>query len=99
MNTPRILGALFTTLLLVLVTTGLPACSDDQKEESDHGHEHDPVSPSCAEIMDVCHEADTGSGRGAECHGIAHEDVEASCAAAKDSCIADCEAILADAGA
>jgi len=76
---------------------GLVACGDDEKEPAEE-QEHEPESPSCAEIMDVCHGADEGTGPAHDCHDVAHADVEDDCAAQKDSCIATCNAELGDAG-
>jgi hypothetical protein len=86
----------FVTLVSTIVamsSAGMIACSDDDEEE-EHEHGHDPESPSCAEIMDVCHAADEGSGPAHDCHNIAHDDVEAACAEQKDSCITTCEDAL-----
>jgi hypothetical protein len=81
-----------TSVLLAMCGLGLVGCSGDDDAEEDHGH--DPESPSCAEIMDVCHAADEGEGPAHDCHNVAHEDVEDDCAAQKDDCIAICEAEL-----
>jgi len=64
----------------------------------DHDHDMNPTNPSCAAIMDICHEADVGPGPAHECHETAHADVEAPCAMVKTQCIATCQAAL-DAGA
>jgi hypothetical protein len=77
---------------------GLAACGDDEKDPPPEDHGHDPESPSCAQIMDVCHAADEGSGPAHDCHDVAHADVEAYCAPQKDACIATCNAVLGDAG-
>ena len=77
----------------------LVACGEEDEDDHVEEHGHDPESPSCAEIMDVCHAADEGSGAAHDCHDVAHADVEADCAPQKDSCIATCNAVLGDAGA
>jgi len=83
----------------LLAPLSLAACGDDDEEEhDDDGHVHEPASPSCVELSEVCHEADTGTGRPAECHEIAHSDVEADCVAELAACTADCEAALNDGG-
>jgi hypothetical protein len=82
-----------TSVLLAFGSVGLVACSDENEEE-EHEQDHDPESPSCAEIMDVCHAADEGSGPAHDCHDVAHADVEDDCAPQKDECIATCEAEL-----
>jgi len=85
--------------LVFSLCLGLAACGDDkEEEEEDQGHSHEPTSPACVELSEVCHEADTGSGPGHECHEIAHADVEADCAAELASCTATCEAIINDGG-
>jgi hypothetical protein len=96
--TPRRLAWTLSSLSVALVL-GAGACSDDH-EHDDHTHQgtHDPVNPSCAAIMDICHEADIEPGEAHECHEIAHADVEAPCAAEKTRCLSVCEAVLADAG-
>ena len=71
-------------------SVALVGCGDDDGEEEEHEEEHDPQSPSCAEIMDVCHAADEGEGPAHDCHDVAHADVEADCEAQKDACLATC---------
>ena len=84
--------------LAFLTCTALGACSDEKKEEEHHEGGHTLTSPSCVELSETCHEADTGSGAGHDCHETAHADVEADCAAELASCTATCEAIIADGG-
>lgn len=86
------------SVVALLAPLSLVACGDDEEEEEDDDPTHEPASPSCVELSEVCHEADTGTGRPAECHEIAHSDVEADCAAELASCTADCEAALNDGG-
>jgi hypothetical protein len=90
----------WTFSLVLALGLGPFACSDDHDDESGHAHQgtHDPTSPSCAAIMDICHAADIEPGPAHDCHEVAHNDVEGDCAAQKTSCIATCEAVLADAG-
>ena len=83
--------------LVALGSLSLVACGDDGTEPEEE-HEHEPESPSCADIMDVCHGADEGTGPAHDCHDLAHEDVETDCAAAKDDCVATCNAVLGGAG-
>lgn len=87
-------------MLAALAPLSLAACSDDDEEDenADDGHSHEPASPFCVELSEVCHEADTGTGRPAECHEIAHSDVDADCEAELASCTADCEAALNEGG-
>jgi hypothetical protein len=74
---------------LAFGSLGLVGCGEEEEEEhEDPGH--DPTSPSCAEIMDLCHAADEGEGPAHDCHDVAHADVEADCAAQKDACLATC---------
>ena len=56
------------------------------------------MSPSCVELSDVCHEADTGTGPAHDCHEVAHTDDEAEGAAELASCTATCEAVINDGG-
>jgi hypothetical protein len=80
-------------VVATFASLGLAACSDEDEEEHEDDN-HEPASPSCVELTDVCHEADTGTGRPAECHEIAHEDVEADCAAELADCTAACAAVM-----
>ncbi len=77
---------------------GLVACGEDDEREPTEEQEHEPESPSCAEIMNVCHAADEGTGPAHDCHDVAHADGEEACVAQKDACIAACNAVLGDAG-
>jgi hypothetical protein len=87
------------TVLAALAPLSLAACSDDDEEEhADDGNTHEPESPSCVELTDVCHEADTGSGPAHDCHEVAHGDVEADCLAELEDCTAICEAVINDGG-
>lgn len=85
--------------LCVLAVLGLAlvACGDDHSHDEGEGS-HDPKSPTCAAIMDVCHDVDTGDGEIAMCHDIAHADVEAECSDHELHCIPLCEAAAADGG-
>lgn len=76
---------LFWVLLTSLVVFG---CGDDDDEDDQHGEAL--VSPSCAEISESCHVADTGSGPAHDCHELAHEDVESDCVLAKEACLVSC---------
>jgi hypothetical protein len=78
------------SVCLALGSLGLMGCGEEEEDEHGGGGDHDPESPSCAEIMDVCHAADEGSGPAHDCHDVAHDDVEADCAAQKDACLAIC---------
>lgn len=75
---------------MALGSFGCVACSSDDDADEEHEEEHDPQSPSCAEIMDVCHAADEGEGPAHDCHDVAHADVEADCAVQKDACLVTC---------
>jgi hypothetical protein len=46
--------------------------------------------PTCEVIGELCHEADTGSGPGHDCHELGHEGHAAACVAGFDDCIALC---------
>ena len=83
----RILRAL--SVFTVLAPLSLVACSDDDDDEHEDDA-HEPMAPSCVDLSDVCHEADTGSGPAHDCHEIAHSDVEADCAAALADCTTAC---------
>ena len=79
----------------------LAGCGDDDPVDADGAVDegsHDPKSPTCAAIMDACHDVDTGEGEIAMCHDIAHDDVEAACADHELHCIPLCEAAAADGG-
>lgn len=80
----------------------LAGCGDDDPVDTDgavdEGGSHNPKSPSCKAIMDVCHDVDTGEGEIKMCHDIAHDDVEAACADHELHCIPLCEAAAADGG-
>jgi hypothetical protein len=92
----------WTMSLVLALGLGTFACSDEHDHDANpHPHppgSHDPTSPSCADIMDICHAADTEPGPAHDCHEVAHNDVEGPCAAQKTSCIQTCEAVHADAG-
>ncbi len=77
-------------LLAMVATLGLTACSDEDEDEQEEEHAHEPTQPSCVDLSEVCHEADTGSGPAHDCHEIAHDDVEADCAAALVDCMSVC---------
>jgi hypothetical protein len=77
-----------------LACVALVGCGDDKEDEEETHEGHEPTNPACVEISEACHEADTGTGRPAECHEIAHADVEADCAAELASCTADCAAVM-----
>lgn len=51
----------------------------------------------CEVIGELCHEADTGSGFGHDCHELGHEGHAEACAAGFDDCVAIC--VEDDAGA
>jgi hypothetical protein len=81
------------TTVVFSLCLGLAACGDDKEDEEEH-EGHEPMSPSCVDLSEACREADTGTGRPAECHEIAHADVEADCAAELASCTTDCAAVM-----
>jgi len=74
---------------LAFGSVGLVGCGEEEEEDV-HGEDHDPESPSCAEIMDLCHSADEGEGPAHDCHEVAHADVEADCAPEKEACLEIC---------
>jgi hypothetical protein len=77
-------GVLWSTVVCFV------ACSSDDDEGDDHGHDLPAV---CQDIVDVCHEADENGVEGAaECHETGHGGDEAACEADHDSCIALCTA-------
>jgi hypothetical protein len=82
---------LATTLpfLAMVATLGLTACGEEDEEEQEE-EPHEPMSQSCIDLSELCHEADTGSGPAHDCHEIAHADVEADCAAALVDCMTTC---------
>lgn len=58
-----------------------------------HGHGGAAASAlECKVIGTLCHEADTGSGKGHDCHEVGHEGHADACAAEFDSCITFCTA-------
>lgn len=75
-------------------------CGDDHDHGGSGGHSHSGLSEACADIMEACHEKDTGDpGVINDCHTKAHDNVK-ECATLKDQCVAACDAApLADAGA
>jgi hypothetical protein len=77
------------TLIATIAALGLTACSDEDEEEHVEDS-HEPTEPSCIELIEVCHEADTGTGPAHECHETAHADDEAACAAALPDCMTAC---------
>lgn len=72
------------------------ACGDDDHGHADAGGDY---GPTCGEIIDACHDVDTGTGRISECHDIAHEEVESECVAIVDECVPLCVAAASDGGA
>lgn len=85
---PRRLLSVFS-VAVSLTAFGLTGCGDDGEEEHEETHSHEPTSPSCVELSETCHEADTGSGPAHDCHEIAHHDDEDECAAA----LVDCQSV------
>ena len=77
------------SVMAAVACLGLLACSDEDEEE-EHAEEHGPITASCVELSETCHEADTGSGPEYDCHEIAHEDDEDACAAALPDCMTTC---------
>ena len=80
-------------------------CSDDEPvvvgsgAGAGHGGQAHAGAPSggasdgaltCEVIGELCHEADTGSGLGHDCHELGHEGHAAACVAGFDDCIALC---------
>jgi hypothetical protein len=63
------------------------ACGDDKGS----GEEHGDVPQACQEIINACHDADTGSGMAHECHEQAEQDgTEETCEMIHDACLAAC---------
>jgi uncharacterized repeat protein (TIGR04052 family) len=74
---------LLSTLSLSLFAAA--GCGDD------HEHSHaDELPTECAELVELCHDADTGMGAATECHTTGHAGDAAACTAARTECIAAC---------
>lgn len=52
----------------------------------------------CRALGSYCHDADTGSGRGHECHNIGHAGDEEACVEEFEGCISFCKEALEEAG-
>jgi len=93
-------------LLAASVALAFGGCSDDEPAVSGSGgsaghagaaHAGNPSAAgatdgavTCEVIGELCHEADTGSGPGHDCHELGHEGHATACAAGFDDCIALC---------
>jgi hypothetical protein len=84
--------------VLVLGASGLmfSGCGDDDDDRlaATPGAGGEPSatdgSAECAVIGELCHEADSGSGAGHECHNVGHEADGAACLAAFAGCVSTC---------
>jgi hypothetical protein len=54
--------------------------------------------PYCRALGSYCHEADSGAGRGKECHDVGHAGDEEACAEEFDGCITFCRDALEQGG-
>lgn len=62
----------------------LLACSDD--------HDHGALDPTCAEIVNRCHDLDRGPGTIHDCHQLAEGNNAAMCSGRRVECFAACVA-------
>ena len=77
--------------LAIVVALALPllliACGGDDRPAE------------CEEIVEACHEVDTGTGRIHECHEGAESDwTKAECVAMRADCLSTCAAAAVDGG-
>ncbi|AKF08627.1 hypothetical protein [Sandaracinus amylolyticus] len=79
------------SVLLAFSLLSLAACGDD---DAPVHHEEG----ACGDIVDVCHDVDTGTGAIAECHDLGHAGDVAACEPRRDECVALCTAARTDAG-
>lgn len=66
----------------------LGGCGDDD-DHSGHGN----LAPDCQAIVDVCHEADRGSGEAHDCHVLAEENDASLCTEHRASCTSVCQEV------
>ncbi|MBX3209423.1 MAG: hypothetical protein KF764_30600 [Labilithrix sp.] len=92
--------AMATAATAALAWTGCDSHEEGGHGSADGGGGHTSPYPSCNEVVEACHEVDTGEGEIHDCHDTAHgAKADSDCAGTKARCLEICAAAKADAGA